>query len=35
MAMAIEEMIGLKIDKIIEGTILGNSMVTKSTEIEV
>ena len=35
MAMETEEVIGLRIDKVIEGTILGNSIVNKDTEIEV
>ena len=35
MAMGIEEITGLRICKIIEETILGNSMVSKDTEIEV
>ena len=35
MAMEIEEMTGLIIDKVTKETVLGKSMVTKDTEIEV
>ena len=33
--MEIEEMIGLRIGKVIEGIILGKNVVSKDTEIEV
>ena len=35
MAMQTEEVIGLRIGKVMEGTLLGNSVVSKDTEIEV